>query len=661
MNARLRESIRKHARAAFAAAWREAFALRRVRRPSAWATEERRIEVGQSPLARDRAIRYSHAIMPHCVEPMDAADDEGVNITVLWFARRMGKTEAICCNVFGRTVTDSPGNAYSMWPIEKSSRKFSRDTINPMIEATPSLRGKFFQAKSRDAGRTIEYLRYAGGSLYIVYSGSPSATRGMAAKLIMLHEVDDPAYGEGEGGDILERALGRGEGFGDAIKFIESTGTFTSTIGEDRKVKYRSRIARWYDRGDKRKWFCQCRKCGQLQWIKFERFVSARGMEDTEYLCERCDTEHSEVQWRRMVSDAAWFPTAGLTDAQLLNIEANAKFSRAKDPIVRSYWINGFNSLLPKGKGFKSKLHQFVAEAARAKESPATHQVWVNEVDATLWNPDTGLEPPTEWKHLFERREDYATEERIIVPAGGLVITSGIDVHPNRIELSWLAFGREEKSWVLDHLVLDGDTHRAEIWDNLTLEMQRDFEHESGARIGLSFALCDASYGAEDVLRWLAKIPSAGRIRACRGASKFPHPLIDMRYRTLAGNLRGHWVGGDVAKDTIYSRLRLLPRADGTLPTGWIHFGKRLTQTYFEQLCSERVSIDEDERRYKNEEQARNETLDCFVYGFAAFKRRLWSFDLIERELNERAAQMKKGVVAPVKKKIRVGYAGGME
>lgn len=575
---------------------------------------------------------------------MDAAD-ENVNIIALWMGRRMGKTEAICANIFGRTITDEPGNIYSMWPIEKSAEKFSRDTINPMIEATPSLRTRTFEAKSRDAGRTKFYIRFAGGSLYIVFSGSQSATRGMAAKVIALHEVDDPAYLESAGGDILEKALGRAEGFGDAIKIIESTGTFTSTTDETGAIKYRSKIAYWYDRGDKRKWFCPCRRCGQRQWLKFKQIRFAGEMAEAEYFCERCDAEHNEAQWRRMVREGRWFATAGLSDAQLLNIEANHQAARAKDPVVRSYWINGFNSLLPKGKGFKTKLHQFVSEAARAKEKPATEQVWVNEVAAELYNPDQLLEPSPDWKPLFDRREAYGTEEGIVVPEGISVITAGGDVHDNRIEISFLGWGRRERCAVLDHVVLDGDTHKLEVWERCTREVQRRFKHASGAEIGVDFGLFDAGHIAEDLMRWLKTFPLPGKIRACRGASKYPHPLIDNRWKTLAGNLKGHWIGTHVAKDIIYSRLRLVlleekeGHTEAKYPHGWIHFCQRLPEIYFEQLTAEKVTVDDGKRTYECPPSVRNETLDCFVYGLAAFKRRIWNFDLIEAHLAKQAAE----------------------
>lgn len=650
MQPALRNRLRANARNLFSRVWKESFATKRKRKPSQWATDERRFEIGQSPLSGQHVIRYSHSVMPWCVEPMDASDDPSVNIIALWFHRRGGKTESICCNNIGRIVTDEPGNILDFWPAKEGAEKFSRDTLNPMIGATPCLNSRFFEAKSRDAGRTKFYLRFAGGSVYIGFAGSGSATRSVAARAIFLHEVDHEAYGNQVQGDIIEKALGRGEGFGDAIKFIESTGTFTSTTDESGKVKYRSRIAYWHDLGDKRKWFCPCRKCGQLQWLKFDQIKTLRGMERAYYLCERCDTDHSESQWARMVREGKWFPTAGLTTAQLLAIEANAIHAHAKDPVVRSYWINGFNSLLPKGKGYATKLHQFVAEAARAKEKPATEQVWVNEVDTTLWNPDTSLEPPPEWKPLFDRREDYATEERITLPDKALVLTVGADIHPNRIEASWVAWGREEQAWVIDHVVIDGDIRQWEVWRKFKLELQRRFTREDGVSVGLDYCLVDAGYGAEQVLGFLRTQPAAGKIRACRGTNKFPYPIINRHYsRGLSGDLSGHWVGGDAAKDLIYTRIRLECPDTGILPTGYIHFGLNLGQIYFEQLCSERVTVDEDEgRHYNNTEHARNESLDTFVYALAAFRRRIWNFTMIEKELAEQAAALRKPEAKPV-------------
>src|ERR1043166_8603128 len=152
--------------------WRRTYDSYRKRLPSQWAEEERWIAAGQSPLSKGRNIRYSHDIAPHAVQPMDDADDPRCNIIVLMMARRMMKTEGICGNIIGRTVTDDPGNVYLMGPTDDSVYQYSRDVLEPMIEATPCLRDVFVEKKSRDTGRTLDYKRYLGGSIYLVNAGS---------------------------------------------------------------------------------------------------------------------------------------------------------------------------------------------------------------------------------------------------------------------------------------------------------------------------------------------------------------------------------------------------------------------------------------------------------------------------------------------------------
>lgn len=631
------------------------FSIAKLKRlPSVWATEERRIPAGTSPVSGGRDIRYDHSLMPHCVEQMDSADDPDIQTIVIWAAVRDGKTSAVCCNIIGRTVTDDPGGIYSVHPIADDADRFSQNDIEPTIEATPGLRGRFVKAKSRDSGRTIESKKFIGGNLRIIGSGSITKFRGTAVKVLMLHELDalDP--------EAIYAAFGRQTGFKDAIRVLESTGTYSAEVDPTTGKKfYRSRIEEWFDKGDKRKWFCPCRACGHLQIIFFENIRHPAGQPELSTLhCEACDAAHDDRQWRAMAKAGKWYPTAGLTDDQQADILANYRLARASEPHVRSYWRNGFCNLFPHGKGFKSKLHQFVAEAESAKSSPEALEKWETEVAARLWNPDSELEPPPNWQPLFDRREDYSTPDAIngdrgyiIVPRGGLVLCAGMDVHPFRVEISWVAFGRHEEAWVLDHRVIDGDTHKPDIWDILRKELQREFEHATGARIGLTAGLIDAGYGAEDVFRFLQSIPAAGKLRACRGASKWPHPLIAPYRRGLSGNLSGHYIGGDVAKDIIYSRARMLPNEDGSFPTGWIHYGKRLQKNYFEQKFCERVTCEivkgVEQRRYKNLDHARNETLDTFIYAFAAFKRRPWNLDAMEKEILASAAQIKLGKKKP--------------
>jgi phage terminase large subunit GpA-like protein len=64
-------------------------------------------------------------------------------------------------------------------------------------------------------------------------------------------------------------------------------------------------------------------------------------------------------------------------------------------------------------------------------------------------------------ERLYERREGYRRGE---VPDRALVLTAGVDVHPDRLECEVVGWGRGLESWSVDYVVLQGDPTRAEVW-----------------------------------------------------------------------------------------------------------------------------------------------------------------------------------------------------
>lgn len=639
------EEIRKTTRALLNSCWEESILRPPKRKPSEWAEQERWMPIG-GPISGGQVVRYEHRYMPHCIEQMDAADDPDVRIIALMEGIREGKTNGVGLNLIGRTCTDDPGGIYCIQPTILDVDKFSADDINPLVDLCPSLDALFVKKKSRDSGRTKDFLKYIGGSIRIPSAGSITSFRASTVKMLLASELD--AYRALGAQESIHKAINRTTGVPGAIILLESTPTYAPTENEKGEKHYNSAIHEFYEKGDMRKWFCECASCGHLQWLKYAQFKWPPGhMEHARYHCEECDHPHDETEWRKMASEGRWFPTSGLTDDQLANIAENAHLARAKQPEVRSYWRNGFTSLLPKSKGYTTKLHQFVAEGEAAKSSPEALKTWTNEIAAELWDANLFGEPPPDWKPLKDRAEDYATEENIIVPRGGLVLCGGGDVHPNRIEWSWIAFGRNEEAWPLDHEVIDGDTRdhsKNGPWATLKRRLQREFTHELGGKMTLEIGMIDAGYGSDDVLLFLQTVPAAGKLRACRGASTYT-PAVVSGYTQIAkgkrgqATLMGHFVGTDVIKDKIYARLRMVPNESG-LPDGWIHFAKRLPDSYYEQLCSERVTVEivggKELRRYTNEARARNETLDTFGYAYASFRRRNnWDFEDLERQLSE--------------------------
>jgi hypothetical protein len=63
----------------------------------------------------------------------------------------------------------------------------------------------------------------------------------------------------------------------------------------------------------------------------------------------------------------------------------------------------------------------------------------------------------------------------------------------------------------------------------------------------------------------------------------------------------------------------------------------------------------EEHRRFRNEEHARNEALDCSVYEMAAFRLRQWNYDAIEASIKQEI-EPKQSEPAQLKQTPRVAF-----
>lgn len=621
-------------------------------------------------MSEGRDMRYDHAIMPHCVEPMDAADDPSIRKIVLWFAIREGKTNSVCANILGRTVTDAPANVYSVHPTDDNAAAFSNGDVEPMIQAC--LEGYFVEKKSRDTGRTIEFKKFKGGWIRIVTANALDKFRGTSVGVLFLHELDalNP--------EAIFKAIGRTTGFQNAIIVMESSGTLAAEYTPEGKKVYRSNIEEAYDQGDQRKWFCPCRKCGFLQTTKYEQIKYPNGKpEKAYYLCEACDKDHNPREWRKLAGSGVWFPTAGLSNVQLGDISGNARYATPLDPSVRSYWRNGFASLLPHSAAFRSKLHQFVVEGESAQRTSVAKMIWMQEVKAELWSPESEGEAPPAWKPIFERRESYG----LIVPHGGLFLTCFVDLQKYRLEIGWRAWGRNEESWGMDHHVIDGYIGDASTWRELRFYLAKKWEVKvkqlngemATASMALGMGFVDGSKWPDQAYKFfqeLARDPMpgvTGHLRASKGFGMHGHPIVTRKMMTVGKTLKGHHIGTWEAKDRIYERLRmkggdvkvpenntLLTRAadvqseGGALVTGdkregIMHFNERYSEDYFRQLTVEQVNVviekGQEVRKYENKGGARNEALDIEVGCLAAYRLYPRNLEQLESELLSQVAK----------------------
>ena len=95
------------------------------------------------------------------------------------------------------------------------------------------------------------------------------------------------------------------------------------------------------------------------------------------------------------------------------------------------------------------------------KKNPEQLRVWTNTYLGETWE-DAG-----------ERIDDFELadrrEEMPFVPDDVIVMTAGVDVQDNRLELTVVGWGRDDESWVLDHITLYGDPSTPQLWTDLRL------------------------------------------------------------------------------------------------------------------------------------------------------------------------------------------------
>jgi phage terminase large subunit GpA-like protein len=200
--------------------------------------------------------------------------------------------------------------------------------------------------------------------------------------------------------------------------------------------------------------------------------------------------------------------------------------------------------------------------------------------------------------------------------------TIGADVQGDRIEATIVGWSVDEEAFVLDHVILPGDTAQQQVWDDFDALLQ-DVKPDSVA--------VDSGFNATQVYAFCAKRKFC---RAIKGVGGFSRPLVEdekkRMMRARAAKKRGGYpveaIGVDGGKVLVYSRLRLSKPG-----AGHVHFTDAgpCDVEYFAQLTAEKLITKYRLGRATQEwvkTRQRNETLDCFLYALAAL--RLANLDL---------------------------------
>jgi len=540
-----------------------------------------------------RPGRYRVATAPYQKEWQESFTARDVQVTVLYVAKRLGKTESIN-NLHGSQMEQSPRNILHVMPTLDSAKKWSKQFLMPMVKSTPALRNLIKDSRQKDANNTILSKEFPGGAISAIGANSPSGFRQVQAPVVTCDEVD--AMENGPEGDPVTLAFGRAENYPDSIQVVSSTATRLAVKPKDGQMPEGgtgSRIHDWWLKSDQRKWFvpCGCGKWHVLMWSGV-KWPDGHKHEEAYYETPCCGAKWDDYQRVAAILAGEWRPTAPFRG-------------------IRGYWLNGLNTTFPPKKGYKTKLHQMAAEFYDAYTSgEAARITWKNTF---LCEPHEEVAERVDPTPLMERREAYDGQA---LPDDVALLGAVVDVQGDRLEVDVIGLGNNEETWAVEFRKILGDPEKEAVWKDL-----RDFlggakySTAAGVSLGITATAIDLGYKPHRVRRFI-KGCGLPRVYGLAGASGLKKQVnLVVPHQNKHYRMWNYTVNTILGKDTVFARLRLKEAGPR-----YMHFNFGYDAAYFDGLTAEEARVKYTHGfpdRYYVKVRERNEPLDLRVYWLA--------------------------------------------
>ena len=389
------------------------------------------------------------------------------------------------------------------------------------------------------------------GVLILTGANSAVGLRSMPIRYLFMDEVDGYPDDAGSEGDPVNLAIQRTATFANRKVFMISTPT----------IKFLSRIETAYKQGDQRCYFVPCPDCGYYQTLKWKGVKWDKGKpQDAYYVCENCESRWEDYQKSDILKNGKWQATTQSQD----------------EGKTVSFHLSSLYS--PHGWASWGDIAQ---EFCEVHKDPPRLQVWTNTKLAETWEDMAGeaIDP----SGLMSRREKFSTKLYKDIA----VLTCGVDVQDNRLELEIVGWGKDEESWSIDYHVLYGDPSTPELWYDLDKILQRKYEHARTIPDMAITAACIDSGGhyTDHVINYCHERRHK-RVWAIKGSSGgFGVPIWPTRAsenRRLKKPL--YVIGVNDAKETLMKRLKITESGSGC----W-HFPIERDADWFAQITSVRL------------------------------------------------------------------------
>lgn len=466
-----------------------------------------------------------------------AASGKYRRITVV-AGSQMGKTD-LGLNIVGHKLDDDPAPVLFIAPTKKLVESISRDRFAKLVVGCPSLADKL--ATGGLDNLTEKFI--SGVALRFMWASSATELASHPAALVVLDERDrmpDDVAGEG---DPVTLASARMATYPDALMVIFTTPT----------VEGASPGETLFLAGNRLRWHWPCKDCGTYFEPRFKHLKWPKGADkDTIYdlgawvqcphcadehvaecdskECTGCSGKHTERDKDKLNALGTYLgpgQTATLVDGSPV-IEGELKESRNA-----SFWVSG---LCSPWKTLEDRTSDWL-EAVETG-NPETIKGVLNTRFGELYKVK-GYKPTV--AALNSIKLDY---ELGTVHKGAWLLTSGVDVQRDSIYYVVRAWGKHDESWLVEYGQLFGDTADPEIWDKLSVLIDKRYYAPGDAQPYLIVKMgVDSGFNSDEVYTFAKDYSDV--VMATDGADRMVgRPVsasridIDWRGRTIKQGLQ---------------------------------------------------------------------------------------------------------------------------
>lgn len=308
------------------------------RKPSEWAEQERYLNNAPGYVGP-----WDFAYAPYLREPLDKLASSELEAVIFVGPAQCGKTELIL-NWAGYSIRSDPSDMTIFSPTQGNARDFSNRRIDRLHRDSDKVGKELLE--SRDADNKFD-KHYKNGTILALAWPTKAELAGKPIPRIAITDRDrmeDDIDGEG---DPFDLATKRTTSFGSfAMTLCESSPSreitdFRYVPKTPHEAPPTTGILALYNRGDRRRWYMPCGRCGEyleprFELLKWDTFAGSPldSAETVRMICPMCEGAIHPDERFTLAQNGIWLPDGcHIANGEVVGTPRRTKYA--------SYWLEG--------------------------------------------------------------------------------------------------------------------------------------------------------------------------------------------------------------------------------------------------------------------------------------------------------------------------------